>query len=395
VGCDDATTSGSGVVFLNWRDTSNPEGGGSELYAEQIAGQLVRRGHPVTIFCASYPGAPAEETLASGVRILRGGGRHTVYLRAAWAHLTRRLGPHGLVVDVQNGMPFLARLYCRQVVMLVHHVHREQWRVVLGPIAARFGWWVESWLSPRVNRATQYVTVSEVTRTELAELGIDPARIAVIYNGTPPAVEVPDTSRTRHPSLLVLGRLVPHKRVELAIRALADLLPRHPDAELVIAGRGWWDSELRAEADRLGIADRVRFAGFVDDQEKNQLLASSWVHLVPSVKEGWGLSVVEAAAYGLPSVAFAGAGGVAESIRQKETGLLAVDEHEFDAHVRTLVEDHALRTELGEAARTYARSFSWDGAGEQFAAVLSGVRAGSTRRSGARDELPTGVRARG
>jgi glycosyltransferase involved in cell wall biosynthesis len=362
-----------GVVILNWRDRRNPEGGGSELYAEEVAARLARRGHAVTIFCAAHEAAPADETTDDGVRIVRRGTNRTVYLQAAWHHLRGRFGEHGVVVDVQNGMPFLARLYARRpVVVLVHHVHREQWHVVLGPALASFGWWVESWLSPRVHRRNRYVTVSAVSRAELAELGVDAGRITVVHNGTP-AVTGPPVPRTAAPSLLVLGRLVPHKRVELALRALAALSADHPGLTLTVAGRGWWLDPLRAEAERLGVADRVAFAGFVDDPAKHRLLASSWLHLVPSLKEGWGLSVIEAAAHGTPSVAFAEAGGVAESIVDGRTGALAADPDDFTAHVGALLRDDVARARMGQAARQHAANFSWEQTAERFAAVLDEV----------------------
>jgi glycosyltransferase involved in cell wall biosynthesis len=363
-----------GVAILNWRDTRHPEGGGSELYAEEVAAYLARRGHRVTIFCAAHDGAPADETTADGVRFVRSGGRRTVYLHAfaQWARGAFR--GHDVVVDVQNGLPFLARLYARRpVIVLIHHVHREQWRVVLGPIAARFGWWVESWLSPRVHRRCQYVTVSEVTRRELAELGVDPARVAIVHNGTPVAPDRP-VARSADPSLLVLGRLVPHKRVEIALRALAELVPEHPGLTLTVAGRGWWLPQLQAEAERLGVAGRVRFAGFVDDEQKHELLASSWLHLAPSLKEGWGLSVIEAAAHGTPSIAFTAAGGVAESIRDGETGLLAADEDEFIAMTGKLLAGQADREHLGDGARLHARNYSWDETGRRFAGIVSACR---------------------
>jgi glycosyltransferase involved in cell wall biosynthesis len=362
-----------GVVILNWRDRRNPEGGGSELYAEEVAAALVRRGHPVTIFCAAHDAAPADETTVDGVRIVRRGSKKTVYLRAAWHHLRGRFADHGVVVDVQNGMPFLARLYARRpVVVLVHHVHREQWHVVLGRALASFGWWVESWLSPRVHRNCRYVTVSEVSKTELAGLGVDPARITVVHNGTPQVTGAP-VHRTPHPSLLVLGRLVPHKRVELALAALAALSAEHPDLTLAVAGRGWWLEPLRAEAERLGVADRVTFTGFVDEATKHRLLGSAWLHLVPSLKEGWGLSVIEAAAHGTPSVAFADAGGVAESIVDGATGMLAVDAADFTAHVGALLRDDVARARLGAAARRHAADFTWEQTAERFAAVLDEV----------------------
>ena len=95
-----------GVLILNWRDTTHPEGGGSEVYVERIAAGLAARGRPVTLLCAAHPGAPAAERVG-GIRVVRRGGRLSVYPHAWWAHLTGRLGGHEVVVDVQNGLPFL------------------------------------------------------------------------------------------------------------------------------------------------------------------------------------------------------------------------------------------------------------------------------------------------
>ncbi len=368
------------VLFLNWRDTRNPEGGGSEVYVERIAGELVRRGHRATLLCATHVNGLAEEVTAEGVRVLRRGGRHTVYLRAALLYLAGALGigpltqSHGgrpdLIVDVCNGLPFLSALYARRpVIALVHHVHREQWCVVLGRWLARFGWWVESWLAPRVYRRCQYVTVSTATQVELASLGIDPARVAIVHNGTPD-MTVRAVQRSTHPSLVVLGRLVPHKQVEVALRTLANLAEELPGLTLTVAGQGWWEPQLRQLAADLEVTDRVRFTGFVSDQEKRELLAASWVALTPSIKEGWGLTIVEAAAVGTPTVAFRGAGGVEEALVDGETGLLADDIDDFVAKARLLLTDETYRSTMGEAARAHAGRFTWPVSGEKFAALV-------------------------
>ncbi len=99
------------IAFLSWRDSSHPEGGGAEHYAETVAGGLVSRGHEVTMYCAAHGSAPADEVL-DGVRVRRQGGRLGVYgasLRALRAD-ERRDGAHDVVVDVQNGIPFFAPL---------------------------------------------------------------------------------------------------------------------------------------------------------------------------------------------------------------------------------------------------------------------------------------------
>ncbi|GAA4471317.1 glycosyltransferase family 4 protein [Phytohabitans houttuyneae] len=369
------------VLFLNWRDTRHPEGGGSEVYIERVAAEMAARGYTSTIFCQAYAGAPAEETKADGVRVVRRGGRHTVYLFAALVYLAgalgfgplsgRRLGRPDLIVDVCNGLPFLSRLYARRpVVALVHHVHREQWRVIFGPVPARIGWWIESRLAIRVYRGCRYVTVSESSRDELVGLGVDADRITIIRNGTPAAVG-PPVARTDHPSLLVLGRLVPHKRVELALRATALLSLEMPTLQLVVAGQGWWEAPLRRLAADLGIEDRVRFTGFVSEEDKHALLCRSWLAVTPSIKEGWGLTIVEAAAHGTPSVAFRSAGGVCEAIVDGRTGLLVDDELEFLKAVRRLLRDADRRAGMGGAARNYARRFTWDVSAAAFAGVVA------------------------
>jgi glycosyltransferase involved in cell wall biosynthesis len=315
------------------------------------------------------------------LRIVRAGGRHTVYLYAALIYLAgavglgplarRRLGRPTVIIDVGNGMPFLSRLYARRpVIALVHHVHREQWPVVFGPRLARIGWWIESRLAVRVYRRCRYVTVSESSRDELVTLGVERDRITVVHNGTP-EVTGPPLPRAPHPSLVVLGRLVPHKRVELALRATALLATELPTLELVVAGQGWWAEPLRQLAADLGVEDRVRFAGFVAEERKHELLCSAWLLLQPSLKEGWGLTIVEAGARGTPSVAFRSAGGVVDAMADGETGVLVSDEFEFFQAVRSLVLDARRRAEMGAAAATYARRFTWAMTGAAFARVVA------------------------
>ncbi|HET7899908.1 MAG TPA: glycosyltransferase [Candidatus Nanopelagicales bacterium] len=359
------------VLILNWRDQTHPQGGGSEVFAETVAEGLARRGHRVTIFCAAHENAGPETVTSAGVRIVRAGGRLTVYSRAVMAFWRGRLGRPDVIVDVQNGLPFLARLWSRTpVVLLCHHVHREQWAVVLGPRAARFGWWVESQLSPAVHRGCSYVTVSDVSGRELAELGVDPAAIGVVHNG----VDVPEHAvapRSATPLLVVLGRLVPHKRVEYAIDTVARLRDEFPGLRLVVAGRGWWHDEIETHRDSLGLTDdEISLVGWIDEDEKDRLLSAAWLSLVPSLKEGWGIAVMEAAAHGTPSIAFREAGGVAESIVDGVTGILADDLDSFVSATRTLLADADLRRSLGNAARDHARLYSWDGAVDTMEKVL-------------------------
>jgi glycosyltransferase involved in cell wall biosynthesis len=272
-----------------------------------------------------------------------------------------------VVVDVQNGVPYLSPLATRApVVNLVHHVHREQWPVVFGPRAARAGWWVESRLGPAVYRRTRYVAVSGATRDELVGLGVPREQVTVIHNGTD-ATSV-DAPRSPTPRVVALGRLVPQKRLEVAVSAVAELRREVPGIGLDVVGTGWWEPNLREHVRTRGAEDVVTLHGYVSEAEKHRLLARAWVHALPSLKEGWGLVVVEAGVHGTPTVAFRDAGGPADSVRHGETGLLVDGPVEgphspaFADALRRMLVDADLRRRMGEASRTWVSRFRWEDA---------------------------------
>ncbi|OBH93163.1 glycosyltransferase family 4 protein [Mycobacterium sp. E2733] len=371
------------VLLLCWRDTGHPQGGGSEAYLQRIGAQLAASGVEVTLRTARYPGAPRREVV-DGVRIDRAGGRYSVYVWALIAMAAARLGLGPLrrvrpdvVVDTQNGLPFLARLvYGRRVAVLVHHCHREQWPVA-GPVLGRLGWFVESRLSPRLNRRNQYVTVSLPSARDLVALGVDNAHIAVVRNGLDEApARTLSGPRAAAPRVVVLSRLVPHKQIEDALEAVAQLRPRTPGLHLDIVGDGWWRQRLVDHVDRLGISGAVTFHGHVDDVTKHHVLQSSWVQLLPSRKEGWGLAVVEAAQHRVPTIGYRSSGGLSDSIVDEVTGILVDTHAELVDRLEDVLSDPVLRDQLGAKAHTRSGEFSWRQSADAMRAVLESVQAG-------------------
>lgn len=372
------------VLLLCWRDTGHPQGGGSETYLQRIGALLARSGVEVTLRTARYPGAPRREVV-DGVRVSRGGGRYTVYIFAGLAMVAARfgLGPlrrvrPDVVIDTQNGVPFLARLvFGRRVAVLVHHCHREQWPVA-GRFVGRLGWFVESRLSPRLHRRNQYVTVSLPSARDLTDLGVDAGRIAIVRNGldtVPP--DTLGTTRSVTPRAVVLSRLVPHKQIEDALDAVALLRPRVPELQLDVVGGGWWQDRLVERAAQLGITDAVTFHGHVDDAAKHALVQRSWVHILPSRKEGWGLAVIEAAQHSVPTIGYRSSGGLTDSIVDGVTGVLVDDHHELVDRLEQLLGDPVLRAELGAKAQARSREFTWQQSAAAMLAVLESVHAGT------------------
>jgi glycosyltransferase involved in cell wall biosynthesis len=373
------------VLLLCWRDTGHPQGGGSEAYLQRIGAQLAATGTDVMLRTARYPGAPRREVV-DGVRIDRAGGRYSVYVWALLAMAMSRLGLGPLrkvrpdvVVDTQNGLPFLARLvYGRRVVVLVHHCHRQQWPVA-GPVLSRLGWFVESTLSPRLNRRNQYVTVSLPSARDLVTLGVNGAQIAVVRNGLDRApAQSLSGPRAAAPRVVVLSRLVPHKQIEDALEAVARLLPRTPGLHLDIVGDGWWRGPLVEHVQRLGISSAVTFHGHVDDVTKHHVLQGAWVHVLPSRKEGWGLAVVEAAQHGVPTIGYRSSGGLSDSIVDGVTGILVDTHTELVDRLEELLADPVLRDQLGTKAHTRSGEFSWAQSADAMRSVLQAVQSGHT-----------------
>jgi glycosyltransferase involved in cell wall biosynthesis len=371
------------VLLLCWRDTGHPQGGGSEAYLERIGAQLAQNGMKVTLRTARYPGAPRRE-VKDGVRVTRGGGDYSVYIWAGLAMVLARVGLGPLrkarpdvVIDTQNGLPFLARLaFGRRVAVLVHHCHREQWPVA-GPMLGRIGWFVESRLSPRMHRHNQYVTVSLPSARELTYLGVNPNHIAVVRNGLDEApVQTLDAPRSTTPRVAVLSRLVPHKQIEDALEAVAALRPRMPDVHLDILGGGWWEQRLVDHAALLGISDAVTFHGYVDDVAKHRVLQECWVHVLPSRKEGWGLAVTEAGQHYVPTIGYRSSSGLTDSIVDGVTGLLVDDRDELVEQLERLLTDHVLREQLGAKAQARSGEFSWQQSADAMRTVLESVHAG-------------------
>ena len=386
---------GRHVAFFRWRDTRNPEGGGAERYLEKIAAGLVARGCRVTIFCVAHDEAPANE-VRDGIRFVRRGTKLSVYLLGVLHLLLRRLGHVDVVVDVQNGLPFFTRLATRApVIVLLHHVHREQWPVVYPGLFGRVGWWIESRFAPRLYRSCQYVAVSRATRSELQQLGVTGPRIAVVHNGTDPIIPV-EAVKCPEPMISTVGRLVPHKQVEHAVDAVLALRAEFPGLHLHVVGSGWWHEHLERYVDEHGAGDVVVFEGHVDEARKNELYERSWVQALPSLKEGWGLVIGEAGMHGTPTVAYRSAGGTRESIAHGVSGLLVDSQNEFTAALGALLRDRERREDLSRGAREMSHRFTWEHAQESFAVIVAAAIRGELREDQDPDEVlpPMSIRRR-
>lgn len=342
------------ILILTDRDWEHPQGGGT---GTNLLGQIAywrRWGHRVTVIACGFPGCE-ERADFDGVTVHRIGGRSTVFPRTILRQRAGFVPDADVVLEVINGITFLTPLWLKTPrVALIHHIHRRHYSEEMG-LRGRIACLALETLPLRfLYRKAPFLTVSESSAREMEELGIDAQRINVNYNGIDTDWYWPGEKASR-PTILYLGRLKRYKHIERLLAAVVAL----PGVYLEIAGDGDQREVIEEQVRKLGIEEWVTLHGFVDEERKRELLQAAWVNATASVAEGWGLSVMEAAACGTPSVALAH-GGLTESIRDGESGLLARDPEELVGKLESVLTDARLRARLEEGALAYAASCTWE-----------------------------------
>ena len=340
------------IVAVSWRDLAHPSAGGAEVLLDHLLSGLQARGHQITLVC----GGPVSD---HPFHVVDAGGTYSQYLRVP-AICIRHFRDADVLIDVQNGMPYFSPLWRRRAsVCLVHHVHTDQWEARFPPPVAGVFRGIERRLMPSVYRNRRYVAVSRSTATSLAAIGVRPETISVIESGVD-LPKGPVSARSAEPLLLSLNRLVPHKRIDLLLHAWR-LAQTHIRGRLVIVGDGPLLNDVRRQAKTI---PRVDVLGRVEESEKENLLAQAWCVLSAAHHEGWGMSVLEGAAFGTPTLAV-DAPGIRDAVVDGVTGRLVAVADDRDLP-KTLgqamvefVEDTAQREQFGEAARHRAAELSW------------------------------------
>lgn len=364
-------------LMLNWRDPKNPISGGAERVTLAHLLALVERGHEVVWFAYDFPGGPREE-LFHGIKIVRGGGKGSSIFKAITWY--RKQEKFDLVIDQHHGLPWFAPWWCGT--NCVAYIHE-----VLGPIWTAFYSWPLSSIGPWQERWTHWLyrnvpfwTPSESTKKDLQSHGV--RSVTVIPNGsdTVPLASLEEKPLQTPLRLISVGRLAPNKRVDHAIRAVKALAERKVPAQLTIVGGGETRAELEKLTAELRIQESIRFAGQLTEEQKNAELRRAHFLVHPSLREGWGLNVIEANAMGTPAAVYP-VGGLIDSTVPGETGLVTAAEtpESLADALAGIVKKPELYARYRAQAWERSRTFSWSAILPQVVSWLEARATGKQR----------------
>jgi glycosyltransferase involved in cell wall biosynthesis len=353
------------VLWLNWRDIKNPEAGGSEVLTHEVARRLIKDHNcDITLFTSKFAKALPLEHI-DGIRIIRQGGKYTVYQKAK-RHIKSKLNEYDLIIDEINARGFLTPKFVKDkpVVALIHQLSTEQFfHEIPFPLNFVGRYYLEKkWLSYYKQIPT--VTVSNSTKNELEALGFTNVYLIPEGLSVSPLSAVPQ--KETRATIVFIGRLKKHKLPDHAIRAFSIINNKIPEAKLWVIGEGY----LRKKLQDMDVKN-ITFYGHVNDSKKLELLSRAHVVLMPAMREGWGLVVTESNSMGTPVVAY-NVPGLRDSVKDGITGILSEENTPsgLASAALLLLEDEVLLYELSNNALIFSRNFSWDISANIFSDIL-------------------------
>lgn len=348
------------ILLINWRDTGHPRSGGAEIVTFEHAKRWVAKGHTVTWLTSGYPNASGTE-IKDGVRIVHKGGAFSIYLLVP-IYVLFNARSFDVIIDEIHGIPFFSLLFTsKPVVVFIHEIAGEIWDYMFPFPINILGKKLENlylWLY----RKSFFWTDAPSTINELVERGI-PRQNCIAIPCPVPVNEKILQPKSSQPVYIFLSRVVQMKGIEEVIKAFAFIHTVQKTAALWIVGGGeeTYFRSLRKTVDDYNLAKYVRFFGKVDEHKKRQLLRQAHILLHASVKEGWGLVVLEAAVQETPAVVY-NVAGLRDVVLNGKTGIVLTrnSPEEMASEAILLLKDNKRYQKYQNNGIQWVNSFKWD-----------------------------------
>ena len=349
------------LAVIAWRDLEAPDSGGSQEHLTQVSQHWTNAGLSVNIRTAGVQGLPAQVE-RNGTKVIRKGGRVSVFPGAAFQVLRGGLGSADGVIDVFQGMPFLSPLWTRRPrVGLIHHCHMGTWSD-LAPIGlAQLGYCIERFAIRHIYRSTPLVTLSPSSAEEIVKcMKIKPEQLRVGPVGIDSDF-IPDATsgETEVPLVVAGGRFMPPKGFDRIPAILSSVKKKIPALQAVIFGDGPEKSRIESQIQKYSAEDWITLPGFISRGDQVSLYQKAKLLIAPSRREGWNMTITEAAACGTPAVATKIPGHL-DAVMNQQTGYLVENDYEMAEAIIAGLSDESKRIEMRKNSLEHAQKFRWE-----------------------------------
>lgn len=370
------------ILILNWRDIKNPSSGGAEVLTHEIAKRWVKLGNQVTLFSSYFTNSRSEEVV-DGIRIIRKGHPDARFLFSSVHFLAYKFYRNNaerfdVVVDEIHGLPFFTPWYVKKnKVVLICEVAGDLWIKMFGPILGLLGRTVEKIYLQFIYKNISYLTISNSTKMELIKEGVNSKNITVLPMGLTFPKSIKSQEKEKDPTFIFIGRLTKSKGIKDAIEALKQVLKVYPKAKLWIVGGGSevYIQFLKKTAKSLGISEKITFWGFVSEEKKFELIGKAHILVAPSIKEGWGLIVQEAARVKTPSIVY-DVSGLRDAVINNKTGIILShnSSSEMARQLVFLLNDKRKYEDFQKNAFSWSKTLSWDKTAKQSLKLIKSIQ---------------------
>lgn len=362
------------ILLLNWRDIKNPRSGGAEIVTFKHAKKWVEKGHKVTWLAAQFIGGKPEEVI-NGVKIIRKGNFITVYLLAPLYYFFPRK-KYDIVVDEIHGLPFFTPLYVKKPkIVFIHEVAKEIWDYMYPFPINILGKFIEPWYF-KLYKHTMFWVTAPSTVDDLVSYGISQKHCQVILSPANNPAVITLARKEKKLTCIFVSRLVKMKGIEEIIKAFAFITREIKNAQLWVVGAGTVEymDFLKKMAEDYGVKNNISFFGGISESKKLERMQKAHILLHASVKEGWGLVVIEAASQGTPAIVY-NVAGLRDSVKNGKTGVVISKNspQEMAKEVFKLIKDKKRYDMLQKNAILWAKSLTWEKATKQSLDLLERV----------------------
>lgn len=365
------------VVILNWRDVKNPLSGGAEILTHEIAKYLVIKKNNVTIFSSDFPGSKKVEIL-DGVKIIRDGkpdlrsGFDSVHYRAYNYYRKKKFGVIDVLIDEVHGVPFFTPLYVKEKKFaLICEKAGKLWDTVL-PFPYNYFGRITEIIYPIFYRNIKVITISNSSKHELSTM-FPSSHINVVHPGSSSKILNAFIKKENTLNLIFIARLSKTKGLEDALTAVSIIKKKKMNVRLHVIGKGDADyvREVKEKIKLMGLSKNVVLYGYISESEKFGVIDKCHILICPSQKEGWGLTVHEVGARGVPTISY-NVPGLKEVVVDDVNGRLTKNNtpEELASSCIEVFNDKHLYIKLQKGAIEQRKKYSWNSTGDEFLKII-------------------------